>query len=196
MVMNTSRDNSFEERGFSPIKQKLNLKARPFEPSIPVVDDELIVTTFERSDTQDSSPKDNDEDENLQTINDLMKQMNSDKAEIESLKEQLAVFTSFKMPFKLPQNNLKEVNKFKFNTALIPGCRKAIIKAFNEEKTLATVSNSLKNYLVSNSDTKNWLCYIRPTQFQKCLNYSCISDITFCFTRNNYEYRVTLAQLL
>ena len=54
----------------------------------------------------------------------------------------------------------------------------------------------MTNYLSTNGETKNWVCYIRPTKLQKCLQYACVSDITYSFSRDENEFRVTLAQLL
>ena len=66
------------------------------------------------------------------------------------------------MPFKLTQGGLKELNKFKFPNELITGSRQALIKSFKEESSITAVTARMTSYLSENSDTKNWVCYIRP----------------------------------
>ena len=68
---------------------------------------EFVVSPFERSlnttSASEGSPKSPELDDHQSTINNLVKQLNSSKGEIDSLKEQIAVFTEFKMPYKLNQ---------------------------------------------------------------------------------------------
>ena len=64
MTLDTSPDNSFEERGFTPVKQNLVLSPAPLKNN--------ESNSIERCDTADSSPKDQDPEESQTTINDLM----------------------------------------------------------------------------------------------------------------------------
>ena len=87
---------------------ELNIKAKPFEPNFKKSENELMISTFEQSvnTTSDSSPKSPELEEHQSTVNNLVKQLNSAKAEIDKLEEQLSLFTKFKMPFKLKQTEL------------------------------------------------------------------------------------------
>ena len=70
--------------------QELNVQAAPFEPKMGIPDQELIVSKFELLSTKSSdhsSPKSPDFDNYQSTINDLVKQLNASRAEVDKLKE-------------------------------------------------------------------------------------------------------------